>query len=68
MTFGEKVKKLRLILGLSQSQFGELMHVNFTTINRWERGRNNPNYEAVLLFEQLCKEHHIVFETNKGTE
>lgn len=59
MEFGEKVKQVRKQLHLSQTEFGELLGVNFTTVNRWENGKSNPNYKAIRAFEKLCKENKI---------
>lgn len=62
MTFGEKVKALRYKLYMSQTEFAEKLNVNFTTVNRWERGRNKPTFKAQAAIDKLCKEHGIVFD------
>ena len=66
MTFGERVKQVRLALNLSQEEmakelgvsFATIMAkelgVSFATINRWENSHNNPTYEALQRFEQFC--------------
>lgn len=59
MTFGEQVKYVRLKLHLSQSDFGNLLSVNFTTVNRWENGKTEPSYKAIRAFETLCKERNM---------
>ena len=64
MTFGEKVKEARKILGLSQEKFAAKMGVSFSTINRWEKGSFNPSYLAQARFDTFCKENGIVFEND----
>lgn len=54
MTFGERVKQVRLALNLSQEEMAKELGVSFATINRWENSHNNPTYEALQRFEQFC--------------
>lgn len=54
MTFGERVKKVRSELKLSQEDMAKELGVSFATINRWENSHNNPTYEALQRFEQFC--------------
>lgn len=61
MTFGEKVKTARYKLFLSQQAMAEKLGVNFSTVNRWERGRSEPNFKAQAAFDRLCKENGIIF-------
>ena len=42
---GQRIKKLRLSLGLTQEQFGSLIGHPFTTIAGWERGKI-PTYNT----------------------
>ena len=64
MTFGEKVKTLRYKLYLNQTEFADKLGVNFTTVNRWERGRNKPTFKAQAAIDKLCKENGIVSDEN----
>ena len=59
MTFGEKVKKVRLQLFLSQEKFAKQLGVSFATVNRWEKGVCEPNYEGQKAFHEFCKK--IIF-------
>ena len=59
MDFGKQVKYVRLQLHLSQTDFGNLLGVNFTTINRWENGKTDPSFKALRAFERVCKENNI---------
>ena len=40
MTFGERVKQVRLALNLSQEEMAKELGVSFATINRWENSHN----------------------------
>lgn len=62
MTFGEKVKAVRHKLFLSQQAMAAKLNVAFTTVNRWERGRTEPNFKAQADFDKLCKDNNIKFE------
>lgn len=42
---GQRIKKLRISLGLTQEQFGSLIGHPFTTIAGWERGKI-PTYNT----------------------
>lgn len=44
---------------LSQKEFAERVGVSFATVNRWENGKSNPNYQAVRKIEQVCKLYEI---------
>ena len=38
----EDIRKLRKRLGLTQTQFAKRVGVSFATVNRWEKGKNEP--------------------------
>jgi DNA-binding transcriptional regulator YiaG len=44
MTFSEAVKKIRKERFLSQEDFAKDIGVAFSTVNRWENGKNAPSY------------------------
>ncbi|WP_099716784.1 helix-turn-helix transcriptional regulator [Clostridium sp. LS] len=41
-TIGKKIKKLRISLGLTQSEFGNKLNRALTTIANWENGHRVP--------------------------
>ena len=43
---GTRIKALRKIKGMSQSQLAEALGVQQTTVARWERGIHNPIFET----------------------
>ncbi len=60
MTFGEKVKTVRLKMFLSQAKFAKELGVSFATVNRWEKGVCEPSYEAQKAFANFCEKNKIV--------
>ena len=59
MTIGKKIKAIRLKMFLSQEKFAKEIGVSFATINRWERGLNEPNYEGKKAIHEFCKKNNI---------
>lgn len=54
---GNKVKKLRLSLGMSQEEFGKkLGYTSRSSINKIEKGINDISYDKLIL---LIKEYNI---------
>lgn len=47
--FGELLRRWRLSQGLSQSDFGELLHpkVRHSTVSCWEKGIRRPSWELL---------------------
>lgn len=52
---GIKIKNIRLSLGESMEKFGERFGTSKGTINNWEKGRNLPNKENLLLLSEIGK-------------
>lgn len=63
MEFSQQIKIVRLKLHMSQTEFGKLLGVSFSTVNRWENEKSSPNYKALRNFEKLCKEHKIKLDS-----
>lgn len=40
---GERIKKIRMNLGLSMEEFGEILDTSKGAVNNWEKGKNLPN-------------------------
>ncbi len=55
MKMSEAIKQIRLELGLTQVVFAKKLHVSFSTVNRWENGRVNPNRLAAMMIISLTK-------------
>lgn len=53
------IKKIRLYMNMSQTEFAERLNVTFATVNRWENGRALPNKLAQDKIYHLCKEQSV---------
>ncbi|MDR3021913.1 MAG: helix-turn-helix domain-containing protein [Clostridiales bacterium] len=62
MTFGEKLKIAREKQFLSQEAMAKELGVSFSTVNRWENGKIEPNYAAKKAFHEFCLKHNIKFK------
>lgn len=56
MNIGDRIKKLRKTLDLTQQKFGERIGVKGNTIAQYELGRNEP-IDAVLSL--ICREFNV---------
>ncbi len=61
MIFSKKVEEVRGKLQITQKQLADLLGVGYHTVNRWEKGHNEPSFLARRKFDDLCKEHGIQF-------
>ena len=50
---GKALKRRRLALGYSQSQFAALLRVHVMTISKWERGQHRVPESVALLVQHL---------------
>ena len=47
-----KIKKIRVQLGLSQSEFVEKTKIKKKTLQFWEQGRRNPGVKNLMIVSQ----------------
>ena len=47
-----KIKKIRVQLGLSQSEFAAKANIKKKTLQFWEQGRRNPGTKNLMLISQ----------------
>ena len=59
MEFSQLVLEVRKTLKITQEQLARELGVSFSTVNRWEKGRANPNNLAKRAFFQFCKDNDI---------
>ena len=52
MEISEKIKKIRNLTNLNQSEFGNEIGVNQRTISNWESARNEP---SLIMLQNICK-------------
>jgi len=53
---GERVKKLRQVMGWSQEQMARQIPVSLSTVQRWERGRPIRSLAASRELERLFEQ------------
>jgi len=53
---GDKIKKARLVAGLTQKQFGELIGgKGISTVSEWESGKRSPDIDLLPKIAQVLK-------------
>ena len=52
MTFGQKLKDLRTVNGITQKELSAMLHVSFQTVSKWENDLNEPD---LATLKQLAK-------------
>lgn len=62
MTFDEILKRIRKELNITQEQLARDLNVSFSTLNRWENGRNIPSRLARMRLAEYCTEKDISSE------
>ncbi len=50
---GQLIREIRLLTSLTQEQFAASIGVTYSTINRWENGRNKPSPIAIRQIETM---------------
>ena len=51
--FGEKIKNLRLGMGLTQVQISERLHISKAMVSSYETGIRLPSYDVLIKFAKL---------------
>lgn len=49
----EEIKKLRIKMMLSQTEFAKLLGVTFESVNRYENGRSRPTFRVQRRLSEL---------------
>lgn len=62
MKYSEAIKKLRLKMCLTQTEFGELFGVTFGTVNRWESDTYEPTMKIKRLMMPYLEKYNIEVE------
>ena len=50
---GEKIKEIRLGLGMTTKEFGKLFGASDSNVTSWEKGRTSPSPERLLAIAKL---------------
>ena len=56
LMYGEKLKKIREYLSVTQNNMAELLQVSNRSYTSYERNENNPPYSILIM---LCKKYNI---------
>lgn len=54
MNIAELLKQLRNELNITQEDLAHAVHVSFSTVNRWENKKSQPNRMAHALILDYC--------------
>jgi len=65
MTFGEKIKKVRLEQFFTQKQMAEELGFSVLSIVRWENGQSSPSLSAQKKFHDYCLSKKITLPEKK---
>jgi len=60
------IRQLRQELGLTQKQFAQLLHVSFSTVNRWENGQAHPSVLAWMSIQLMQHEGPEAYRRRAG--
>lgn len=55
MEFGEKIENVRAQSLLSQEAFAKGFGASYSTVNRWEKDKINPNYRRLKSIDSFSK-------------
>ena len=64
MQYCEAIKKVRLMMCLTQTEFGKLFNVTFGTVNRWESGKDDPTMKIKRQMMPYFDHYGIKVEVN----
>lgn len=62
MKYSDLIKKLRVKLLLTQTEFAALLGVSFESVNRWENDKNEPSFKAKRKIMELAKKNKVEVE------
>lgn len=55
MDIAQILKTIRNELQITQEEFAHAVHVSFSTVNRWENRKTEPNRMAKVLILDFCE-------------
>ncbi len=59
ISYSGKIKELRRVMTVSQSELVDILQVSFATVNRWENGYFNPTIKTLRKLKKLFKEYGL---------
>lgn len=64
----EEIKNIRIGLGMTQSDFGEMLGAKLRTVQSWEDGSRNMKESTVMLLQQKLSTHKYAQSVNETPE
>jgi len=61
-SFGKRLKRIRILMGLSQADIAKRMSVRRETIGRWERKQNVPQPICFKKLDGMLKNYEAIIE------
>ena len=52
-TIGDRIREVRIALGKTQDEFGDMLGVTSNSVARWERGGRKPSQTVLLLIQRI---------------
>lgn len=68
MTLQEAIKMLRVELGLTQTELANKLQINYSTISRWEHGKNFPQREVASKVLEIVRKLNVSSECKSYLE
>ena len=62
MDISDIIKRIRSKKLMTQCEFADYLGVSFSTVNRWENRRADPNFQALKKIKKCCEKEGIHFE------
>ena len=62
MDISNEIKVIRQKAFMTQEAFAKALNVAFSTVNRWESGKTNPNMTAMKQLKKFCDENNISYD------
>lgn len=66
MDIKKAIKDLRSELCMTQTELANALHINFTTVSRWENGKSTPNHSVAVSLISFAKEKHVSAKCQKN--
>lgn len=58
-TAGEKIKRIRIMLGYDQAEFAKLLDISKSAVCKYERGGFHPRIKIARKIKNLAKKENI---------
>lgn len=66
MKYSDAIKKLRIKMLMTQTEFAEMLGVSFGAVNRWETDKYEPTMKTKRKLAPLFEKYNIILEDKKN--